>query len=1017
MLDSSATSSSSLGDFSTTSLVSNSGNGYDSRNYVQNATFVDYNRDGLMDLFAIDSNYNDGQQMFYYNGSGYTAYQVGADDDTPQSGDFAGDADTDGSANTWSWYGGIIAIDKNGDGYVDLISGDQTPNDSAIQGGYGSQIVLNNDGTIVGMSKDGTFATDYAADSGMDPIGLDQSQPDMELSGVDINNDGIVDFVMHSQNIVADGSRIDKPGATDNSAAISDNWARLVVVNGTNNGNWQVSQIVDNVFQRGSDNDPDIGNGVPMTWADFNGDGYMDLFLGRGSESTTDDSSPDNNAAEYASRIHFNDGTGKLQFSDPNNDGIGNPTGMYTFNDTVSGGVSLALDWNHDGKVDIIEMPGMESTRGGISESAATGAVNLYTNTSTGGATSFTTSNLLTQVGKTTIGGSSTAQQVTGSVAIDVDWDGDRDLLIFTSGGTTTYIENKNDVSYGSAIHLRILDEGGINSLYGNTVQLIDEATGAVVATRIINAQSGNQTNDSTAMVDFYGLDASKSYSAVILRSSGGAVENVGGVASVNGTTVQNVSKAWGGLTAGEANQAYVLTTESETNVANASSTGGTNTTGIVGTGYNDTFFATLGNDLYNGAGGTQTVSGVKSWSNTGGLDIVDYKLAGSAALTIDLNKTAMQNTGFGSAQFVNVEGLAGGQGNDTFTGNAGNNYFEGRGGNDIFNLDNAKNGGGQDTLMYKVQPGGNSNGTGGNGSDTVNGFWVGTVEATSSADVIDVSNLLVGYSASVDGAAHYINGVATIDAGETIGQFLTVTYNGQDTVVSIDRDGSGGAYNASTLLTLTDTEVDLATLLANHQLVLSTASSIGTANFSSLSEGMTANLWTGFNSAGEQLENITTLISTSGDDVITDNSANNVLEGGAGDDTFYLMNGGNDTLMYKVLDNMGNDSTGGNGNDVVHCFKVGDVATDNDADTLNLSDLLDYSGPISFFENNGKTELDAASKGLEGYLKTEVVGNDTVISIDRDGQGGQHGFTQVVTLADVQTDLVTLLQNNQITI
>ncbi|WP_235502128.1 Ig-like domain-containing protein, partial [Trabulsiella odontotermitis] len=1017
MLDSTATSSSSLGDFTTTKLVSNSGSGYDANNYVQNATFIDYNRDGLMDLFTVDSNYNDGQQMFYYNGSSYVAYQVGARTNSPQTGDFAGDANTDGSANTWSWYGGIIAIDKNGDGYVDMVNGDQTPNDSAIRDGYGSQIVLNNDGTIVGMDKDGTFATDYSADSSHEPIGLDQSQPDMELSGVDINNDGIVDFVMHSQNIVADGSRIDKPGATDNSAARSENQARLVVVNGTNNGNWQVTQVVDNVFQRGTDSDPNIGNGVAMTWGDFNGDGYMDLFLGRGSESTTSASGAGNNAGEYASRIHFNDGTGKLMFSDPDNNGIGNPTGMYTFNDTLAGGASLALDWNHDGKVDIIEMPGMESTSGGIRESAATGAVNLYTNTSTGGSTSFTTSNMLTQVGKTTIGGSSTAQQVTGSVAIDIDWDGDRDLLIFTSGGTTTYIENKNDVSYGSAIHLRILDEGGINSLYGNTVQLIDEATGAVVATQMINAQSGNQTNDSTAMVDFYGLDASKSYSAVILRSSGGAVENVGGVASVNGTTVQNVSKAWAGLTAGEANQAYVLTTESETNVANASTTGGTNTTGIVGTGYNDTFFATLGNDLYNGAGGTQTVSGVKSWSNTGGLDIVDYKLAGNAALTIDLNKTTMQNTGFGSARFVNVEGLAGGQGNDTFTGNAGNNYFEGRGGNDIFNLDNAKNGGGQDTLMYQVQAGGSSNGTGGNGSDTVNGFWVGTVEATSSADAIDVSNLLVGYSASADGAAHYINGVATIDAGETIGQFLTVTYNGKDTVVSIDRDGSGGAYSASTLLTLTDTEADLATLLANHQLILSSANSAGTANFSSLSEGMTANLWTGFNSAGEQLENITTLISTSGDDVITDNSADNVLEGGAGDDTFYLMNGGNDTLMYKVLDGMGNDSTGGNGHDVVHCFNVGNVATDSDADTLNLSDLLDYSGPISFFENNGKTELDAVSKGLENYLKTEVVGNDTVISIDRDGQGGQHGFTQVVTLADVQTDLVTLLQNNQITI
>nr|WP_312960860.1 Ig-like domain-containing protein [Enterobacter mori] len=1014
MLDSTATSSSSLGDFSTTRLQSNSGTGYSSNNYVQNATFIDYNRDGMMDLFTVDSNYDDGQQMFYYNGSTYTAYQVGAFERAPQTGDFAGDANTDGSANTWSWYGGIVAIDKNGDGYVDMINGDQTPNDSAIRGGYGSQIVLNNDGTVVGMSKDGTFATDYAADSGYDPIGLDQAQPDMELSGVDINNDGIVDFVMHSQNIVSDGSRIDANGATDSSAARSTNQARLVVVNGTNNGNWKVTQIVDNVFQRGSDSDPGIGNGVAMTWGDYNGDGYLDLFLGRGSESTTSDSSAGNNAGEYASRIHFNDGNGKLLSDDGDNNGIGNPTGMYTFNDTLAGAASLALDWNHDGKMDVIELPGMESSSGGINDAAATGPINLYTNTSVNGNTSFTTSNLLTQVGKSTIGGSSTAQQVSGAIAIDVDWDGDRDLLAFTSGGTTTYIENKNEVAHGTSIHLRILDEGGINTLFGNTVQLIDEATGQVVSTQVINAQSGNQTNDSTAIVDFYNLDATKSYSAVILRSTGGAVSNVGGVATADGKAVQNVNKAWGGLTAAEGNHAYVLTTESESNVANASATGGTNTTGIVGTGYNDTFFATLGNDLYNGAGGTETVSGVKSWNNTGGLDIVDYKLAGSTPLNIDLNKTGMQNTGFGSAQFVNVEGLAGGTGNDTFTGNAANNFFEGRAGADTFYLDNDGKGGGQDTLKYQVQANGKTNGTGGNGSDVVHGFVVGTVEATRKADVIDISSLLVGYAGDADGAAHYINGVATIDAGDAIAQYLSVTYNGKDTILSIDRDGSGSGFGASQVLTIADTKVDLETLLANHQLVIK-GPDVSTMNYSALNEGVTVNMWTGFTSAGGELEDIVKIVGTQTDDTITDNSFSNVIAGEGGNDTFYLMNGGNDVLMYNVLEGMENDATGGNGHDTVHGFKVGNVEKDGDADTLNLSDLVDYSGPVTFFENNGKVELDAASKGLEDYLKVDVVGNDTVISVDIDGQGGQHGFTQVVTLADVQTDLVTLLQNNQI--
>ncbi|OKP24734.1 Ig-like domain-containing protein, partial [Serratia fonticola] len=1027
MLDSTATGSSSLGDFSSVKLVSNSGTGYNGNNYVQNATFIDYNRDGLMDLFTVDSQYDDGQQMFYYNGTSYVGYQVGAFTNAPQTGDFAGDANTAGSANTWSWYGGIIAIDKDGDGYVDIVNGDQTPNDSAIRGGYGSQIVLNHDGTIVGMDKDGTFATDYATDASHRPIGLDQSQPDMELSGVDLNNDGIVDFVMHSQNIVADGSRIDANGATNNSAAISTNQARLVVVNGTNNGNWQVTQVVENVFQRGTDDDPNIGNGVAMTWADFNGDGYMDLFLGRGSASTTSSSAAGNNAGQYASRIYFNDGTGKLVFSDPNNDGIGNPTaaGMYTFTDNLAGGASIALDWNHDGKMDVIELPGMSGGVGGINAAAASGAINLYTNTSSGGVTSFTTTNLLTQVGKTTIGGTATGSQVTGAIAVDIDWDGDRDLLAFTAGGVTTYIENKNNVAYGTSIHLRILDANGINSLYGNTVQLIDEATGQVVSTQMINAQSGNQTNDSSAIVDFYNLDASKTYSAVILRSSKGVYADVGGVAKVGSNTVELVNKAWGSLKATEANHAYVLTTESETNVANASGlgVGGTNNSGIVGTGYNDTFFATLGADLYNGAGGTQTVSGVKSWSATGGLDIVDYKLAGNTPLIIDLNKTTMQSTGFGAAQFVNIEGLAGGSGNDTFTGNAANNYFDGRGGNDTFNLIN----GGQDTLMYRSLDTAAANG--GNGHDTVNNFFVGTVEATPNADIIDVSDLLVGYKADADGAAHYINGVATMDAGETIKQYLSITYSGNDSILNIDRDGNGSAYGSTALLTFSNTHVDLETLLANHQLVISngtlTANSlqmlaesyaITATDYSTSTEAVTAHLWTGETTAGtSKLINVDSLIGSNQGDTFTDNSANNLFEGRGGDDTFYLINGGNDTLMYKVLAGLGSDETGGNGHDTAHGFHVGNIISDSDADLINLSDLLDYNGSITFLQEDGKMTLDDSSQGIHNYLKVETSGNDTVISIDRDGQGGQYAFNNVVTLANVHTDLETLLQNNQI--
>ena len=120
--------------------------------------------------------------------------------------------------------------------------------------------------------------------------------------------------------------------------------------------------------------------------------------------------------------------------------------------------------------------------------------------------------------------------------------------------------------------------------------------------------------------------------------------------------------------------------------------------------------------------------------------------------------------------------------------------------------------------MIYKLLV---NNATGGNDVDIVNGFSIGTVEATPNADIIDIADLLIGYSADADGAAHYINGVATIDAGDTIGNYLKVQTVGTDTVLQIDRDGTGGMYDYSTIVTLNNVKTDLETLLANHQIVI----------------------------------------------------------------------------------------------------------------------------------------------------------------------------------------------------
>ncbi|HHQ5441177.1 TPA: beta strand repeat-containing protein, partial [Klebsiella aerogenes] len=85
----------------------------------------------------------------------------------------------------------------------------------------------------------------------------------------------------------------------------------------------------------------------------------------------------------------------------------------------------------------------------------------------------------------------------------------------------------------------------------------------------------------------------------------------------------------------------------------------------------------------------------------------------------------------------------------------------------------------GADTVVYNLLADDN---TGGNGSDTWNDFSV------AQGDHIDVSALLVGWNGSSD----------------TLGNYITLSYVGGNTVVSIDRDGSGGTtHQPATLITL----------------------------------------------------------------------------------------------------------------------------------------------------------------------------------------------------------------------
>ncbi|MFW1973037.1 BapA/Bap/LapF family large adhesin [Acinetobacter bereziniae] len=181
--------------------------------------------------------------------------------------------------------------------------------------------------------------------------------------------------------------------------------------------------------------------------------------------------------------------------------------------------------------------------------------------------------------------------------------------------------------------------------------------------------------------------------------------------------------------------------------------------------------------------------------------EVFDYKLTvfgqdhiASLTVTIDAITTgdALRNT------------LISGELNDSFTGN-----------------------GGSDVLVYHVLESASASASGGNGTDHWTDFHAGNVNTDTNADVIDISDLLIGFNSAnittdLTASANYLK------------NYLGVRVDGNNVTLTLDRDGAGTTYTGKTDLLQLDnlaqsgaafngkTEDDiLKLLLQNHQLVL----------------------------------------------------------------------------------------------------------------------------------------------------------------------------------------------------
>lgn len=101
------------------------------------------------------------------------------------------------------------------------------------------------------------------------------------------------------------------------------------------------------------------------------------------------------------------------------------------------------------------------------------------------------------------------------------------------------------------------------------------------------------------------------------------------------------------------------------------------------------------------------------------------------------------------------------------------------------------------DTLVYHLLT--SASATGGNGADTWHNF------SLAQGDKIDIHDLLVGWNPASSNIANYLN----------------VTTSGNNTVISIDRDGTGTTYTApTTLVTLENTHTTLDELVQQHHII-----------------------------------------------------------------------------------------------------------------------------------------------------------------------------------------------------
>lgn len=363
--------------------------------------------------------------------------------------------------------------------------------------------------------------------------------------------------------------------------------------------------------------------------------------------------------------------------------------------------------------------------------------------------------------------------------------------------------------------------------------------------------------------------------------------------------------------------------------------------TDIIGTAGNDTLTGTTANEAFYGLEGDDILMG------GAGADVIDggagYDRVSYADYTTDLTIDLAAGTASDGDQFTNVEGAIGGSGDDTIIGDGGANIIDGGFGADIIN-----GGDGFDTLTFTDLYG--------NPSTTRQT----TVTITLTVD--PVTGVSIGTTSDGDELTS-IEGVIGGNADDTLigNAYDNVLDGGKG--ADILNGGDGNDYVSYAYRTAT--------------------------------EAVTANLATGANTDGDTFTSIENLIGGGGDDELTGNDLNNILDGGLGADT---LDGGDgiDTVSYseRTTSVTANLATGAN--------------TDDDT-FISIESLTGGQGHDILTGNAGANVLDggAGDDALNGGLGDDFLnGRDGADTID-----GGAGFDTVSFFgagAGMRIDLTT---------